>query len=79
MKRVNLVLKEEEVEFLRKKAAREKKRGITAVIRDYIARDREPKRLEKDDPIFGIIGIGRSDGKVNSGNFKEYLYGKRKG
>jgi hypothetical protein len=78
MKRINILLQDEEVDFLRKKAAREKKRGITSVIREYIAHDREPKRLEKDDPIFNIIGIGHGGGEAIARNYKEYLYGKKR-
>ncbi len=78
MKRVNIMIKDEDVAYLKKKAEREKKRGISAVIREYIEQDRIPGRMEKDDPIFNIIGIGKSDGKVNSENYREFLYGKRK-
>lgn len=77
MKRVNILLKEEEFDYLKRKAQREKKRGISAIIRDYIARDKEPRRLEKDDPIFGIIGLGKGGKEVNSENYEEYLYGKK--
>jgi hypothetical protein len=78
MKRVNILLKEEDVEYLKRKAEREKKRGISAVIRDYISHDKAPKKMEKDDPIFDIIGIGKSGGGAIARNYKEYLYGKKK-
>jgi len=78
MARVNIIIPDEDVAYLKKKAEKEKKRGISAVIREYIAQDKMPKRMEKDDPIFGIIGMGKSDGKVTSENYEEFLYGKRK-
>ncbi|MBI5190831.1 MAG: ribbon-helix-helix protein, CopG family [Nitrospirae bacterium] len=77
MKRVNILLEEEDVRYLKKKAEREKKRGISAVIREYIASDKSPKKMEKDDPIFDIIGIGKGDGKVTSENYEEFLYGRK--
>ncbi len=78
MKRVNILLKEEDVDYLKKKAKKEQKRGISAVIRDYITHDREPKKIEKDDSIFNIIGIGHGGGEAVARNYKEYLYGKKR-
>ena len=78
MKRVNILLQEEDLDYLKRKASREKKRGISAVIREYIAHDKEPKGLAKDDPIFDIVGIGHGGGEAIARNYKEYLYGKKR-
>ncbi len=78
MKRVNILLQEEDLEYLRQKAAREKKRGISAIIRDYVANYKMPKKIKKNDPIFDIIGLGKGDGQPVSENYEEYLYGKKK-
>ncbi|MEE9164993.1 MAG: hypothetical protein V3U15_01895 [Nitrospinota bacterium] len=78
MKRVNILLQEEDLEYLKQKAVREKKRGISAIIRDYVANDKMPKKMNRKDPIFDVIGIGQGDGKSVSENYEEYLYGKNK-
>ena len=77
MKRVNILLQEEDLEYLRQKAIKEKKRGISAVIRDYVANDKKPMKIKKNDPVFDIIALGQGDGKPVSENYEEYLYGKK--
>lgn len=78
MKRVNILLEENDIAYLKLKAAREKKRGISAVIREYISHDKMPKKVENDDPIFDVIGIGHGGGAAIGRNYKEYLYGEKR-
>ena len=75
MRRTNIVLEEWQHQYLRDRAAREKK-SLSALIRDLIQAAAAPPRDRAGrDPVLSIIGIGRGRGRAR--RHDEVLYRRR--
>jgi hypothetical protein len=75
MKRTNIVLEEWQHQYLRDRAARERK-SLSALIRDLIRVAAAPPRARTGrDPVLSIIGIAK--GKGGARRHDEALYRRR--
>lgn len=77
MKRTNINLEENQHDYVKTLAEQEGK-SISEVIREAIEalREKQKKRM-KDDPIYAIIGMGSSDGGINTEDHDDVLYPKK--
>jgi len=71
MKRTNLVLEEWQYQYLRDRAARERK-SQSAIVRDLIQAASAPPARAGRDAVLSIIGIGR--GRGGARRHEEVLY-----
>jgi len=77
MKRTNINLEEDQHDYVKTLAEQEGK-SISAVIRDAIEAFRGiAMERNKDDPIYSILGMGSSDGKISAEDHDDVLYPKR--
>lgn len=77
MKRTNINLLEDQHEYVKTLAEREGK-SISEIIREAVDAFREMAlQLDQDDPIYSIIGMAKSDGKIGAENHDDVLYPAR--
>ena len=75
MKRTNIVLEEWQYDYLRDRAARERK-SLSAVIREFVRVAAVPTNTRSGrDPVLSIIGIGR--GRTRARQHDDILYRRR--
>ncbi len=78
MKRTNVNLNEDQHDYLKSLAEREGK-SISELIRELVEASRgKQTRQSQDDPIYGVIGLSSSDGKLKAEDHDELLYPKRR-
>ncbi len=59
--------------------SRRKRKSLSSIIRDLISEKfSKQAAASKEDPLWGIIGLGAGDGSSVARDHDRFLYGKRK-